>query len=160
MKCRKINLLAVVFSTLLFNSCTTLIPPPSEQSAKPNTVVVKPSAQVSPTTTGSQNAQSVSAPKTEVPQSEFSVADLPIVTREFRAAWIATVANINWPTKNNLSTDQQKQEAVRILDMLQKANFNAVIFQARPSADALYKSDLEPWSYFLTGQTGKAPSPY
>ncbi len=85
---------------------------------------------------------------------------LPEIDREFRAAWIATVANINWPTKNSLSTEQQKAEAVQILDLLQKLNFNAVVFQARPSADALYKSDLEPWSYFLTGQTGKAPSPY
>lgn len=86
--------------------------------------------------------------------------DLPEVPREFRAAWIATVANINWPSKNNLSTAQQKAEAVEILDMLQDNNFNAVIFQARPSADAMYESKLEPWSYFLNGQTGKAPSPY
>lgn len=88
------------------------------------------------------------------------VHDLPAVNREFRAAWIATVANINWPSRNNRSTEQQKAEAVKILDQLQEANFNAVIFQARPSADALYKSDLEPWSYFLTGTAGKAPSPY
>ena len=85
---------------------------------------------------------------------------LPVVNREFRAAWIATVANINWPSKNNLSTEQQKQEAIKILDLLKDANFNAVVFQARPSADALYKSDLEPWSYFLTGQIGKSPSPF
>ena len=85
---------------------------------------------------------------------------LPTVNREFRAAWVATVANINWPSRNNLSVEQQKLEAVQMLDMLKDAHFNAVIFQARPSADALYKSDLEPWSYFLTGQTGKAPSPY
>lgn len=85
---------------------------------------------------------------------------LPTVNREFRAAWVATVANINWPSKSGLSTDQQKAEAIKILDMLQQANFNAVIFQARPSADAFYKSDLEPWSYFLTGEAGRAPSPY
>src|SRR5690606_18115398 len=87
-------------------------------------------------------------------------AKLPQVPREFRAAWIATVANINWPSKNNLSTDQQKAEAIRLLDMLKDNNFNAVIFQVRPSADALYNSPYEPWSYFLTGQIGKAPSPY
>ena len=85
---------------------------------------------------------------------------LPGVNREFRAAWVATVANINWPSKNNLSTEQQKSEAIAILDMLKDANFNAVIFQARPSADALYKSDLEPWSYYLTGNAGTPPSPY
>ncbi len=87
-------------------------------------------------------------------------ANLPKAPREFRAAWVATVANINWPSKNNLSTEQQKQEAIRLLDLLKDNNFNAVIFQVRPSADALYKSELEPWSYFLTGTTGKAPSPY
>ena len=87
-------------------------------------------------------------------------AELPAVPREFRAAWVATVANINWPSKNNLSTEQQKQEAINLLDLLKKNNFNAVIFQVRPSADALYKSSLEPWSYFLTGTIGKAPSPY
>ncbi|MFZ4263181.1 glycoside hydrolase family 10 protein [Sphingobacterium sp. HJSM2_6] len=87
-------------------------------------------------------------------------ADLPAAPREFRAAWIATVANINWPSKNNLSTEQQKQEAINLLDLLKENNFNAVIFQVRPSADALYNSSLEPWSYFLTGSIGKSPSPY
>src|SRR5690606_7145814 len=87
-------------------------------------------------------------------------ANLPNVPREFRAAWVATVANINWPSKNNLSTEQQKQEAINLLDMLKNNNFNAVIFQVRPSADGLYKSSLEPWSYFVTGTIGKAPSPY
>lgn len=86
--------------------------------------------------------------------------ELPEVQREFRAAWIASVANINWPSKNFLSTDEQKQEAIQILDFLKANNFNAAIFQARPSSDALYKSDLEPWSYFLTGEQGKAPFPY
>src|SRR5690606_35149444 len=85
---------------------------------------------------------------------------LPEVNREFRAAWIASVANINWPSKRGLSTEQQKQEAIVILDKLKENNFNAVIFQARPSADALYDSPYEPWSIFLTGETGKAPSPY
>src|SRR5690606_5863091 len=54
---------------------------------------------------------------------------LPEVKREFRGAWIATVANINWPTRNNLSSEQQKAEAIRLLDLLQDLNFNAVIFQ-------------------------------
>lgn len=99
-------------------------------------------------------------PKVVAPKDESLTLNLPEVNREFRAAWIATVANINWPSKNNLSTQQQKDEAIKILDLLKDANFNAVIFQARPSADAMYKSNLEPWSYFLTGEIGKAPSPY
>lgn len=84
----------------------------------------------------------------------------PFVMREFRAAWIATVANINWPSKPGLSTKEQQREALVLLDFLQKHNYNAVIFQVRPQADALYESDLEPWSFFLTGVEGKAPDPY
>lgn len=84
----------------------------------------------------------------------------PKAMKEFRAAWVATVANINWPSKLGLSTDQQQKEAIALLDFLQQHNFNAVILQVRPQADALYKSDIEPWSYFLTGEQGKAPNPY
>ncbi|UZH56707.1 family 10 glycosylhydrolase [Salinimicrobium tongyeongense] len=84
----------------------------------------------------------------------------PFVMREFRAAWIATVANINWPSKAGLSTAQQQKEAINLLDFLVEHNYNAVIFQARPQADALYESELEPWSFFLTGVQGQAPDPY
>lgn len=80
--------------------------------------------------------------------------------REFRAAWVATVANINWPSKPGLSTAQQQKEAIDLLNFLQAHHFNAVILQVRPQADALYQSELEPWSYFLTGTQGQAPSPY
>lgn len=80
--------------------------------------------------------------------------------REFRAAWIATVANINWPSKPGLTTAEQQKEAIVLLDLLKSLNFNAAILQIRPQADALYKSELEPWSYFLTGKQGKAPEPY
>ncbi|MBC7937208.1 MAG: family 10 glycosylhydrolase, partial [Rhizobacter sp.] len=66
--------------------------------------------------------------------------------REFRAAWVATVDNINWPSKPGLTTAQQQQEAIALLDFLKDYNFNAVVFQVRPQADALYKSSLEPWS--------------
>jgi len=82
------------------------------------------------------------------------------VMQEFRAAWIASVANINWPSKPGLTTAEQQKEAITLLDLLQRLNFNAAILQIRPQADALYKSDLEPWSYFLTGKQGKAPEPY
>ena len=99
------------------------------------------------------------APSVTEKDDAFKVS-LPSVPREFRAAWIASVANINWPSKNNLTTEQQKTEAINILETLQNNNFNAVILQIRPSADALYKSSIEPWSYFLTGEIGKAPSPY
>ena len=80
--------------------------------------------------------------------------------REFRAAWVATVANINWPSKPGLTTAEQQQEGLFLLDFLEQHHFNAVILQVRPQADALYESKLEPWSYFLTGKQGQAPDPY
>lgn len=85
---------------------------------------------------------------------------LPRVESEFRAAWVATVANINWPSRPGMPVDSQQYEARVILDSLKSMRFNAVIFQARPQADALYKSELEPWSYYLTGEQGKAPEPF
>lgn len=96
----------------------------------------------------------------EKPVEKKLVVHLPQIEREFRAAWIASVANINWPSKRNMTTAEQKNEALQILDQLQQNNFNAVILQVRPSADALYASNYEPWSIFLTGETGKAPDPY
>lgn len=96
----------------------------------------------------------------QIEKTESTNLDIPKADREFRGAWVATVANINWPSKKNLTSEEQQKEAIFILDKLKSNNFNAVIFQARPQCDALYKSDLEPWSYFLTGQQGKAPSPY
>ncbi len=95
------------------------------------------------------------------PYKGVEISDnIPSAQREFRAAWVATVANINWPSKPGLTTDEQKQEAVRLLDLLKDHNFNAVIFQVRPQCDAFYNSDIEPWSYYLTGQQGQAPDPY
>ncbi|WP_227624994.1 glycoside hydrolase family 10 protein [Fimbriimonas ginsengisoli] len=84
----------------------------------------------------------------------------PPMPREFRAAWVATVDNIDWPSKRTLSVSQQKAEMIRILDIAKGMNLNAIVLQVRPSADALYQSKLEPWSEYLTGQQGKAPSPY
>ena len=92
--------------------------------------------------------------------AQSQIVNQPKIQREFRAAWIASVANINWPSKPGLTTQQQQDEAIALLDMLQKNNFNAVIFQIRPQADAFYKSDIEPWSYYLTGVQGQAPNPY
>lgn len=85
---------------------------------------------------------------------------MPSPMREFRAAWVATVDNINWPSKPGLSTADQQNEALALLDFLRDHHFNAVIFQVRPQADALYPSELEPWSYYLTGAQGIAPDPY
>ena len=83
----------------------------------------------------------------------------PALPREFRAAWVATVANIDWPSKPGLSSQQQQAEMITILDRCKSLNLNAVVLQVRTSADAFYSSDLEPWSEYLTGEQGKAPVP-
>ena len=84
----------------------------------------------------------------------------PVPAREFRAAWIATVGNSCWPSKPGLSTAQQKAELLALLDRAAALKLNAVIFQVRPACDALYPSDLEPWSEYLTGVMGRPPLPY
>lgn len=82
------------------------------------------------------------------------------VPREFRGVWVATVGNIDWPSDKNLSSDQQKKEMLNLLDLFKSMNFNAIVFQVRPSADAFYNSKYEPWSFYLNGENNKAPFPY
>lgn len=84
----------------------------------------------------------------------------PAVAREFRAVWVATVVNIDWPSRPGLTTEAQQQEARRILDSAVSIGLNAVVFQVRPHCDALYASRLEPWSSYLTGEEGKPPAPF
>ncbi|MBX3244187.1 MAG: family 10 glycosylhydrolase [Acidobacteria bacterium] len=80
---------------------------------------------------------------------------LPEPERDFRAVWIATVDNIDFPSKKGISEAEQKAEIIRDLDLVQRLRMNAVVFQVRPAADALYRSEIEPWSEYLTGQMGK-----
>ena len=84
----------------------------------------------------------------------------PPIARELRAVWIATVDNIDWPSRQGLSTAEQQREMIAILDRLVELRMNAAIFQVRPAADALYDSRLEPWSEYLSGQMGRAPQPF
>ena len=100
------------------------------------------------------------APAEPDAQPTLDVAGLPGPSREFRGAWIATVANIDWPSQAGLSTDRQQDELRGLLDRAVAVGLNAVVLQVRPAADALYASDLEPWSGFLTGREGEAPSPF
>jgi uncharacterized lipoprotein YddW (UPF0748 family)/DNA-binding MarR family transcriptional regulator len=79
---------------------------------------------------------------------------------EFRAAWVASVENIDWPSKKGLPVDSQKVEFTRLLDMHQRNGLNAVVVQIRPAADAFYESPYEPWSEWLTGVQGQSPFPY
>jgi len=79
---------------------------------------------------------------------------------EFRGVWVATVANIDWPSKPGLPVEVQKKEVIDILNMHEDLGMNAVIFQVRPASDAFYPSELEPWSRYLTGIPGQPPSPF
>ncbi|MEM6822259.1 MAG: family 10 glycosylhydrolase [Verrucomicrobiota bacterium] len=79
---------------------------------------------------------------------------------EFRAAWVATVWNIDWPSKPALSTARQQQELRAIFDEAKDIGLNTIIFQVRPAGDTFYKSAYEPWSGFLTGAMGRAPKPF
>lgn len=77
-----------------------------------------------------------------------------------RAVWIATVTNIDWPSKAGLSVDEQKREMIEQLDLHKKNGMNAVVFQVRPATDAFYPSPYDPWSQWLTGTQGQAPDPF
>lgn len=147
----------VYLTVILLASCKTTkpisqpAPPVTEKTVEKDTIV-----SVEPPVV----PQEPEKPEVLQPGKKVTKMAPPLDIYEFRAAWVATVANINWPSKPGLSTSEQQREALKLLDFLQENNFNAVIFQVRPQTDALYDSELEPWSYFLTGKQGKAPEPY
>ncbi len=124
----------------LVTSCTTVTPvvkapvPPAKPPVKPQ------------------------APRPPAPPAVH--LDAPAAPREFRAAWVSTVANIDWPSKAGLSAPQQQAEATAILDRAKAMNLNAIVLQVRPGADAIYPSEVEPWSEYLSGAQGKAPQPW
>ena len=117
----------------------------------------------------SQSPPTPQTPKMPVQQPPAApVQSTPVVVpaeikpdpkREFRGTWVATVENIDWPSKPGLSTDQQKKELTTLFDFLRDAGMNAVMLQIRPAADAFYAKSREPWSKWLTGKQGQAPYP-
>lgn len=119
-----------------------------------------------PTPTDTQNPApsptDTAAPTTAAPApptDSHASLGLPDPPREFRGVWVATVANIDWPSAKALPTEQQRAEMLRILDTAAALNLNAILLQVRPACDAIYPSPLEPWSEFLTGQSGRPPDP-
>jgi len=98
------------------------------------------------------------APST-APAPEPLPPDLPAPPREFRAAWVASVAHIDWPSAPGLTPEQQRAEALAMLDRARALGLNALILQVRPAGDALYPSTLEPWSELIAGEQGRAPQP-
>jgi uncharacterized lipoprotein YddW (UPF0748 family) len=104
-------------------------------------------------------------PPAPAPAPGVSAAGQPRATtpgakcHELRGVWVATVGNLDWPSAPGLSASRQKEELDSLLDTLAALNANAVIFQVRPAADALYPSALEPWSEVLSGTQGVPPEP-
>ncbi len=82
---------------------------------------------------------------------------VPPPARELRGSWIATVRNINWPGEPGLPVARQKEQLLALIESADKVGLNALIFQVRPAGDAMYASEIEPWSPFLTGEMGKGP---
>ena len=134
--------LLVVFAT----ACVRTVQLPAEPQTAP---VDSPrrSASTARTTTAPQYAPLT----TSIP--------LPQLERELRGVWIATVDNMDWPSQPGLSTERQKAELLALLDSAAALRLNTIIFQVRPSADALYQSNIEPWSRYLTGAWGRPPEP-
>lgn len=110
---------------------------------------------------GAQGPRSIpSLPTVAIPcDAADTTCVAPALRREFRGVWVAAVSNIDWPSRPGLSTAEQQAELLAILDRAQAQHLNAVILQIRPAADALYQSPIEPWSEYLTGRQGRAPSP-
>ncbi|MFC6860712.1 glycoside hydrolase family 10 protein [Zunongwangia atlantica] len=165
MKTRKPYSAAVLatFSLLLFSCKTQQTVQTSQPENQPEVVetqIPKEDKETEVDTTIPAEVSPEELPKKVEVEEEILKSEPPIDVAEFRAAWIATVANINWPSRSGLSTAQQQSEAIKLLDFLANHNYNAVIFQVRPQADALYQSDIESWSYYITGQQGKAPQPF
>ena len=107
--------------------------------------------------TAGHTASATPPPTTGAEPPALSADTPPPIPREFRAAWVATVAHIDWPSKRGLTTAQQRAEMLELLDKAQSIGLNAIVLQVRPAADALYPSALEPWSEYLTGASGRPP---
>lgn len=99
----------------------------------------------------------VAPPGSRVREAAELATTAPQIDREFRAAWVATVANIDWPSRKGLSADAQQAEVRAIVARAVQLGLNALILQVRTSADAFYPSRLEPWSEYLTGTQGTDP---
>ncbi len=143
-------------SLSLLGSCrrpATATPEPTPSPGVVTPPVVMPSNPATP------NPAAKSVPPSK-PAIRVISNTAPIISREFRGVWVATVANIDWPSSRRLSTDEQQRELIALLDRVVALKLNAVIFQVRPAADALYASKIEPWSEYLTGTQGQAPEPF
>ena len=141
-------------------ACRPTAPPPTPADPMPRAPARPAAARPEPTrpTPVSTPGRSASALPARLRPVVSAVA--PPLAREFRGVWVASVANIDWPSKRTLSTAEQQAELIALLDRAAALKLNAVLFQIRPAADALYASKIEPWSEYLTGAQGRAPVPF
>lgn len=141
---------------LLFTGATLLAVASCGGGPKPGTVAPSPM----PAGNAATAPSGTPAPPPRRPAPKpLASAEAPALLREFRGVWVATVGNMDWPSSRTLPPARQQAELRALFDRAQALKLNAVIFQVRPAADALYKSSLEPWSEFLTGTQGRAPEP-
>ncbi|HDR8193599.1 glycoside hydrolase family 10 protein [Bacillus thuringiensis] len=91
------------------------------------------------------------------PHSTYAEVNTTYKKHELRAVWIASVLNIDWPSKTGLPIEKQKQEFIRLLDNVKSTGMNTVVVQIKPTADAFYPSNYGPWSEYITGTQGKDP---
>ncbi len=80
--------------------------------------------------------------------------------REMRGVWIASVSNIDWPSRSGLSTQEQQKELIDLLELSKSYHLNTIVLQVRPATDAFFPSTKEPWSQWITGTQGQAPEPF
>lgn len=76
---------------------------------------------------------------------------------QLRGLWIATVVNLNWPSRRDLTPEQQQSELTDWFDLAVQRGYNAIVLQVRSAAQVMYESPLEPWSAYLTGTQGRHP---
>ncbi len=95
----------------------------------------------------------------DAPEARWPQDSPPPLPREFRGAWVATVSNIDWPSRTGLVADVQRAEMLTLLDRARDIGLNAIVLQVRPAGDAIFPSTLEPWSEVLSGEQGKATDP-
>ena len=96
----------------------------------------------------------------EITTKSGKLGELDPPKREFRGAWLTTVVNLDWPVSYDQPVEQQKADAIAMLDSLKEIGINAVLFQVRGESDAFYASAYDPWSHWLTGEQGRAPDPF
>lgn len=128
-------------------------------AAGPSRPDASPSDDATPARDAADDASPPPADAGETPDAGPPPANTVAVShpRELRAVWVATVFNINFPSRAGLSPEAQQAELTRMLDVMADLNLNVMMFQVRPECDALYASALEPWSRYLTGRQGTDP---